>query len=309
MDSDRYAGNNRRAGDSTLLVSFCNTGEAGHSVASVDLEARRPKPAWIEIRAGARLRGGRGLCFWRDLVCVAHQPGPRAGIAPGFVLLDPAAGMAEVGRGDLPATPHSVCERDDHLYFTVSDEDSVYRASPAGGPEVWGVSRHWTLPGSSGTADENHVNAIELVDGSLCVSATGRKERGSKLWASAKRGFVYDIEAETHLMRDLRQPHSLLEDDGRAWTCETRRSRVVSTLGDEYRLPGCENWRVRGLAINEDHLYVGISKNRLGSKSAGTLRGYEGTCRVFRFARGRPEPQLLFDFSATHDEIYELMLL
>ncbi len=52
------------------------------------------------------------------------------------------------------------------------------------------MSRHWTFPGSSGTDDENHVNGIETVGGNLCISATGKKGKGSELWSSAKRGFV-----------------------------------------------------------------------------------------------------------------------
>lgn len=66
---------------------------------------------------------------------------------------------------------------------------------------------------------------------------------------------------------------------------------------------------MRGLAINDEYLYVGVSKDRVGSKSLGTLRGYKGVCRIYRFARGSKEPELLMDLSETRDEIYELMLV
>ncbi|MBA3473406.1 MAG: hypothetical protein H0T57_09325 [Rubrobacter sp.] len=326
--------NNRRRGDSTLLISFCNVKEekpasgtsrwldtlkglAGFSsvreykpvVATIDLLKERAEAEWIEIKDRTHLRGARGLCYWNGLICVAHQPGPRNTPPPGFVFLDPDQDFKLVGEGVLPSTPHSVCSRNGELYFTMTQEDTVYKATFDSSSREWDVSPYWSFPGSSGTADENHVNAIELVGSDLCVSATGKKEKGSDLWASAKRGFVYDIDRAEYLMHDIKQPHSLLEDSQTVWTCETRGSRILSHNGDEYRIPGDPTWRVRGLAINEDYFYVGVSKNRLGSKSKGTLRGYEGTCRIYRLAKGSEEPELLIDLSAVRDEIYELMLV
>lgn len=300
--------NNRRRGDSTLLVSFCNIGKSSLSVAAIDLREQEPVFRWVDIKGGAHTRGARGLCFWNGLVCVGHQPGPKNSPPPGFVLLDPDRDFKQVGEGVLPSTPHSVCARNGELLFTMSKEDSVYKAR-YGRWRGWEVSHHWTFPGSSGTDDENHVNAIEIVNGNLCISATGKKEKGSELWSSAKRGFVYDLDRTEYLMHDIRQPHSLLEDSGAVWTCETRGSRVLSNTGEEYRFPSDPTRRVRGLAMNEEYLYVGISKNRIGSKSLGSLRGYEGVCRIYRFARGSEEPELLMDLSQTRDEIYELMLV
>lgn len=234
---------------------------------------------------------------------------PKGDLPPGFVFLDPNRDFKQVGEGELPSTPHSVCSKGGDLYFTMSGEDSVYKATLDSRSREWDASLYWTFPSSSGTKDENHVNAIEVVDGDLCISATGKKEKGSKLWSSAKRGFVYDIEHAEYIMHDIKQPHSLLEDSRTIWTCETRGSRMLSNKGDEYHFPGDYTWRVRGLAMNEDYFYVGVSKNRVGSKSQGTLRGYEGTCRIYRLAKGSNEPELLIDLSDVRDEIYELMLV
>jgi hypothetical protein len=303
------ATNSRRMGDSSLLVTFCNVKKNKPSVAVIDLRKEHPEPRWIEIKDGAHLRGSRGLCHWNGLVCVAHEPGPKDDLPPGFVFLDPNRDFKQVGEGILPSTPHSVCSRDGDLYFTMSREDSVYKATLDSQSREWDVSRYWTFPSSSGTKDENHVNAIEIVGGDLCISATGKKEKGSNLWASAKRGFVYDIDRAEYLMHDIKQPHSLLEVSQTIWTCETRGSRILSNKGDEYFFPGDYTWRVRGLAVNEDYFYVGISKNRVGSRSQGTLRGYEGTCRIYRLPKGSEEPELMIDLSDVRNEIYELMLM
>lgn len=290
-------------------MSFCNVRTRGPSLAVLDLTAARTQPRWLELVDNARVKGARGMCGWQDLVCVAHQPGGRHGPPPGFVLLDPRRDFARAGGSILPSTPHSVCCRERELFFTMSREDSVYRAVCRSGLDDWEVVRHWTLPGSSGTADDNHVNAIELIDGSLHVSATGAKEPESELWSSAKRGFVYDIDDGRLVLGDLRQPHSLLADGNTVWTCETRGSRIISTGGEEHRLPGGHSARIRGLAIGEDCLYVGVSKDRQGSVSGGTLRGYRGSCCIYRLSRGSGRQELLIDLSDRRDEIYELMLV
>ncbi len=311
--------NSRRRGDSILLVSFCNvlyeelTGgrptENKPVVAAIDLREEKAEVRWISIKDGASLKGARGLCYWNGLICVAHQPGPRNTPPPGFVLLDPDRDFEQVDEGVLSSTPHSVCSRNGELFFAMTQEDTVHKATFDDRLRKWDVSRYWTFPGSSGTGDENHVNAIELVGGNLCISATGRRGKASDLWASAKRGFVYDIDRAEYIMHDINLPHSLLEDSRTVWTCETRGSRILSSNGEKYRIPGDRKWRVRGLVINDDYFYVGVSKSRLGSNSKGTLRGYEGTCRIYRLAKGSEEPELLIDLSEVRNEIYELMLV
>jgi hypothetical protein len=55
-------------------------------------------------------------------------------------------------------------------------------------------------------------NAIEVLDGNICISATGKKEKASDVWASVKRGFVYDKGRAEYVMNDIKHPHLLLED-------------------------------------------------------------------------------------------------
>jgi hypothetical protein len=149
------------------------------------------------------------------------------------------------------------------------------------------------------------VNAIEVLRGNICISATGKKEKASDVRASVKRGFVYDIDRAEYVMNNIKHPHALLEDSRTVWTCETRGERILSSDGEEHGFPG----RVRGLAINDRFFFVGRSKNRLGSRTRGELKGYEGTCCVYRLARGSEEAEILVDFSPVRDEIYELMLV
>jgi hypothetical protein len=301
--------NSRNGGTSTLLVTFCNVrDESKPVVAAIDLSGA-PDVRWVDLKGGDFVRGATGLCFWRGLVCVAHQGAP--GAPHGFVLLDPEAGFEQVHEGTLlrPAGVHSVCSRDEDLYFVASRRDSVYRARLDERSGEWVISRYWTVPGSSGEADENHLNAIECVDGELYVSGLGRKETDQ--WSSATHGFVLNIDRDEYVMEEVYHPHSLLEDSRTLWTCSSARNRLLSSNGDEYQLPP---GYIRGLAISEESIFVCSSKRRKISESTGVVnrrgpREFEGTCCVYRLVKGVNKPEVLVDLSNVRHEIYELALV
>lgn len=302
--------NSRNSGTSTLLVSFCNVRDKSKAVvAAIDLRGGVPDVRWIDPGGGDFIRGATGLCCWRNLVCVAHQGAP--GSPHGFVLVDPETNFERVHEGTLPrpAGVHSVCSRNEDLYFVASRRDSVYRARLDERSGKWAVSLYWTLPGSSGETDENHLNAVECVDGDLYVSGFGRKETDQ--WPSATHGFVLNIDRSEYVMEEIYHPHSLLEDRKTLWTCSSAKNRLLSSNGDEYAFPP---GYIRGLAIGEDFMYVGSSKRRKFSESTGVMnrrepRDFEGTCCVYRLARGANEPEVLVDFSNVRHEIYELALI
>lgn len=302
--------NSRCRGASTLLVTFCNVrDESKPVVATIDLRGEAPGVGWVELKGDKFVRGATGLCFWNDLICVAHQGAP--GTPHGFVLLDPEAGFRRVYEGTLPqpAGVHSVCSRGDDLYFVASRRDSVYRATLDRRSGEWSCSLYWTFPDSSGEADENHLNAVECVDGDIYVSGFGKKEADQ--WPSATRGFVHNIDSGEYLMEDVYHPHSLLEDSGALWTCESARNRLLSNNGEAHEFPP---GYIRGLAISEDHFYVGSSKRRKISESTGVVNRrspgeFEGTCCIYRLGRESGTSEVLIDFSNVRNEVYEMMLL
>lgn len=306
----RHGRNSRCRGTSTLLVTFCNVRDKSKPViATIDLHGEAPGVAWIELKGDEFVRGATGLCFWNDLICVAHQGAP--GVPHGFVLLDPESDFRQVFEGRLPqpAGVHSVCSRGDDLYFVASRRDSVYRATLDRCSGEWSCSLYWTFPGSSGEADENHLNAIECVEGDLYVSGFGRK--ASDLWPSATHGFVLNIDRDEYVMEEIYHPHSLLEDSRTLWTCSSARNRLLSSNGNEYQLPP---GYIRGLAISNDSMYVGSSKRRKVSESTGVVTHrhpgvFEGTCCVYRLSKDADEPEVLVDFSGIRNEIYEMALL
>lgn len=176
--------------------------------------------------------------------------------------------------------------------------ESVFRAMP-GRSSGWCVEPYWTFPGSSGVSDENHLNAIEMIDGELHVSGFGEKNLDQ--WTSATDGFIYNIDRGEYLVKELHHPHSLLEDSGVVWTTESAESRVISDQGFNFVFP---TGYIRGLAIGYDRFYVGSSKRRVLSESTGEINRqssgvFEGYCCIYSFERGSKTPELLADFSDT----------
>lgn len=156
--------------------------------------------------------------------------------------------------------------------------------------------------------DEHHLNAIEEVDGALYVSGFGKRE--SEQWPSAKHGFIYNIDRNEYVMRDVYHPHSLLEDSNVIWTSESAMGRLVSDKGDKIDLP---TGYARGKAAGVEHLYAGSSKRRAVSHSTATvnpqrLSEYKGVCCVYEVTRESNEARVLIDFSEVRNEIYEMLL-
>ncbi len=181
-----------RAVDGTieaLLVSFCNMARSRKSpMAIVDLlDPSGPSYRWLSLdgasaNSGPPNHGGRALCWYGDLVCAAYRTSARVAE---FALFDPESWKV-LSRSPVPAGVHSAASDGRCIYFTVSLEDSVYRAMPER-RGTWRTERFWKMPGSTGGEDESHINGLGFVDGELCVSGIGRNRGRS--WAETSRGF------------------------------------------------------------------------------------------------------------------------
>jgi hypothetical protein len=222
-----------------------------------------------------------------------------------FAILDPEREFEPVSFGELPSDPHSVTTDGENLYFAISSTDSIYRAHS--GKKGWEVSRFWTLPGSTGDRDENHVNAVAFVGNNLCVSGFERKEDDD--WRSAERGFIFDVTADRYLIQGISHPHSLLFADGEVLSCESKKNRVVSLDGEVAAFPSTY---LRGLFVDSGYLYTASSKRRKFSKSGAdetARREYEGVCCVYRVRKDGGAIRTMVDFSGRRNEIYDILPL
>jgi hypothetical protein len=280
-------------------VSFCNMGPSPAReacVAFVDLDTRAVE--WLPVSSD-RHSGGRALCKYKEYICVAYVSRGR-GV---FALLDRSNG-AVVSEGLAPRGVHSAVAHGDALYFVATQQDSVYRAVPSG--KEWRTEHYWTLPGSSGTEDENHLNGITLVRGEIWVSGMGPKKDES---ISPTDGFLYNVSRERMIHQGILHPHSLLYDGKEVWTCTSWNAKVISLKGHSYHFPVTY---LRGLGMDETYLYGGSSKLRLyslstGAKNTGVSREMRGECSVWRVAREGGTPERIVDFTTRRDEIYDVL--
>jgi hypothetical protein len=294
--SDRVVQGRIRA----LLVSFCNMGRSSSKdafLARVDIETGGVE--WLPLSSDFHF-GGRGLCMHGGFICVAF----RASKEGAFTILDPAKGYAVRSKGRTPKGVHSAVSDGDDLYFVATRQDSVFRATLKG--EEWTTEPYWTLPGSSGKEDQNHINGIALVGGELWISGMGPK-KGS--WENSREGFVYNISKEEVVRRGIPHPHSLLHDGEQAWTCCSQDAKVLSFSGRVYSLPGTY---IRGLALDDAYIFSGSSKRRLhslstGERNTGISKPMRGECSLWRVPRRGGTPERLANFSEERDEIYEVL--
>lgn len=297
---------------SSLLVSFCNVGWGeGPFLALVDV--RDGGVRWVkpEGKPGVLSTGVTGLCRYGDLVCAIFQGSNTGGDKPppSFALLDPEDWRV-LSWAALPARPHSVCTDGESLYFGITSRDSIYRAGYS--VDGWTVEHFWTLPGSSGKKDQNHLNAVAFVGGRLCASAFG--PRPARDWNQAEHGFILNVERGERLSPEsVYHPHSLLEVSGVSWTCESKNNQLLSVEGQRLRIPSSSY--LRGLAADDDYFYAGSSKRRVVSQSTGRLipgapEEMWGICQVYRVPRdGSSEPEVVVDFSGRRTEIYDILPL
>lgn len=293
----------------SLLISFCNVEEDVPLLALLEFSGERTKVRWIDTETQPHPAGITGLCYWRDLVCAVCQGGYKDDSR--FVLLDPDSDFKKVGEGLLPHDPHSVCSANDALYFTITSQDSIYKATPNRDYGSWTVSHHWTAPGSSGEQDENHLNGIGFVEGELHVSGFDEKQESG--WDSATQGFIYNVDQDDYVMRNIYHPHSLVYDSRTIWTCESHQNKLISLDGSEYGFPSTY---LRGLAMDSQYIYVGSSRRRQFSKSSsedgrqGVQREYRGRCCVFRSAnQAEGQPKEIVRFQEPRNEIYDILPL
>lgn len=297
-----------------LLVSFCNMPRSRKApMAIIDLlDESGPSYRWLSLdgkhaNSGPPNHGGRALCWHGDLVCCAYRTSARVAE---FALFDPANDWRFLSRSPVPASVHSAVSDGRSIYFTVSLEDSIYRAVPEK-RGTWRTERYWTLPGSTGDEDESHINGIGFAGGELCVSGIGRQV--SDNWAKTRGGFVYNVERGEELASGISHPHSMLYDGENIWTCSSQTNQIFAIRPEDGASQefGFPTTYLRGFALDDHELFAGSSKRRTRSLSTGERTGVprekRGECSVWKQYKDGSHAEQVADFSEHRDEIYDLL--
>lgn len=161
----------------------------------------------------------------------------------------------EVWIADERLDLHDVIVVDGKIYVVATEMNEVVCLN-----ESFQRVSSWRMPGEK---DSAHINSVVAYNGQMLASVFGRftQHREYKL-GTLGRGEVIDIETGHTFIGGLSQPHSLTVVGDLLYLCssEERQLRVYrnAELIKQMVLPGY----ARGLAISENHLYVGLSLSR-----------------------------------------------
>jgi hypothetical protein len=284
-----------------ILASFCNIRPPRQvSLATIHLEEgsiearRHPVPSPVDTCTG--LTSSSGCIYSLSASKGVHllSVWPKDGL-PTYQPLD----------GILDA--HSILVRRGYLYVVSTGTDEVIRYRlkndlPTDREVAWRAS--------SASSDTHHLNSIAEFRGSLVVSGFGPK--AGALWSSATDGYIWDIEHDMPVLRDIHHPHSVACRGDQLLFCESSSSRLCSLSGTVAQLQGY----TRGVAWLSDRLVcVASSVGRKISKSTGLIANTAdpgepiGHCQLVVVDVVTGEARKTIDLSSFGDEIYDLLSL
>jgi hypothetical protein len=146
------------------------------------------------------------------------------------------------------------------------DEEGIICVS-TGTNEILYYNHHGKLINAwkaSGEKDAWHLNCLEKKNGHLFFSAFGKfvEHRGWNIHGSSEKGFVMNLSTGEYCVDRLSGPHHPRFFDGNWYVCNSNKNsiRIVDSnkIEQEIDLGGF----TRGLQIDNDFIYVGVSANR-----------------------------------------------
>jgi uncharacterized protein DUF4915 len=238
-----------------LLASLCNNGSAPRGsllLIEEDLSAWR----YVPFPKGVRRDGITGLSLSEKYLAIASQNG-------GVAILDRSnLSLKSYLACHFLKNPHSILIGNNYLYAVSTGSDAVVAFDLVDG-DLQTPRISWKISDSFGT-DNHHINSICSYEGRILVSGFGRKE--TRLWSSAKQGFVIDIGSNAKVAEGICQPHSLSVLEGSLFICESAKARLLNvSKGQDKALGGY----VRGLCQGSLGIYVATSRGRTVSQSTG----------------------------------------
>lgn len=151
---------------------------------------------------------------------------------------------------------------DGQIYVAATAGDLVVRLTKDGSGIV--QEPFWRF--NADYADSRHLNSLAFRHGHLLVSMFGPP--APEGWLQARHGLIFDATTGETVQTDLYHPHSLLYHSDSLFFLESRVGTLWEIGSDNvpltrYVLPGF----ARGLAIDEETFYIGVSGTRTVSRS------------------------------------------
>ncbi len=294
-----------------LLVSLCNKKESIKRkllypkvfLLEVDTETGKIKP--IKIRFWIwKPKGVTGIARYREgFVFVVQAKKHR------LFYVDKNYRVKKRWKLEKVKDAHSICVNDGKIYIASTGNDSIIEFSPETGKE-----KIFYREGDS-KEDTIHINSLVWEKDKLIISAFGKKD--GERWFSAKNGFLKNIHDGRIILDSLFHPHTLVKTEEGIFFCESAKKRVLSLDGSF--ILNIEKGYVRGLAIKEGEICVGISHARERSKSTGKkndlsdplIRSFQAGCGIMVFRKKGKKAEFLkfIDLYPYSNELYDLIPL
>lgn len=202
---------------------------------------------------------------------------------------------------------HSIVFLDNVLHMVSTGTDEVRSVSIFQDGDLKSAVTYSPIGNSKDTI---HINAITQNKGQLYVSMFG--PRSSERWSSATYGSVVNITTGQVLYEKIYHPHSLVFHADDWYVCESSMRRV---LQNGMPIISFEEGYVRGLAVSDEYVFVGVSSGRKNSKSLGIVNNPADQgelidiCKIYVYQKGYYEsPVKVFSFTGEFPEIYDIIL-
>jgi hypothetical protein len=294
-----------------LLVSLCNRDEEHpEAVVFVDTVAGTTLPVDLPEKG----LGAMGLALLGPYLFVVVRLGRPAGELERSRLYALAAdSLTPLAEYDfeLGRDVHSLYPLQGALYAVSTGTDELLRLT-LDGPDVVAEEVHWRPDSSAPRADVHHLNSLYFYDGALVVSGFGARPEGAD-WKDARAGGLWHLGRGERFGPSLYQPHSMIARGRQLLVCESPRRLIRALDGsDAVALSSY----TRGLALEDEDVWVGLSQGRQQSKSSGVIHNLaapEGTptgeCGLVRLGGERLLEKETLSLERFGREVYELLPL
>jgi ubiquinone/menaquinone biosynthesis C-methylase UbiE len=209
--------------------------------------------------------------------------------------------------------PHSmIIDENRFLYIVSTGNDKVLKYFfDKKNNKVKLVEKIWNPKNSDGSRDTHHLNAIFKEGKKIYISAFGLREIEGKS-NSAKNGYILELNNNKKIYKDIYHPHSIFINKDKFYYCESAKQAIMEN--DKILFPFEEGY-IRGLTIESEKLFVGVSNRRKVSKSTGLLNvdsnieKINESCKLVIFNLREKNKMKEIDFFPLHQEIYDILVV
>ena len=225
--------------DCTILVTSCNYGGGLYRITFSEKSYKTDRILFEDCRGIARYNDGFVL----------------ASELNGIIILDSNLYEIKKHHPGENLDFHGVAVYDGKAYVVESSRNTV------GVYSLPDLTRIAEIRVSADDTDTKHVNDIFIIDGSMYLTMFCRlgdwRKRKAHVGVLMEYSLVDDQQPQAHFHR-LKQPHSVVVDNGRIWYCNSMAFEVRENDRTVFSGLGY----TRGLAVKNDILYIGQSQSR-----------------------------------------------